>query len=357
MTIKHAFVSPKSDEADETLVRPTDWNAEHEHRVALNKLLLGAGPGAEPTEIDPYTHPGTPQCSGCPHPSGRYSHPGSPVCSGCPHPSGRYAHPTTGTCPQTPKAHTLASHSTKAHTELTGVTENQHHTKFTDAEAKAAAVQAGAITNGVTKAPTHDAVYDVKQTADIATTPAEVDSKILTHKNIASAHHTKYTHPTTGTCPQAPKAHTLASHSTKAHSELSDAPADAHHPQSHNAASHSDIASSGANIDDAVAKKHTQGTDTAFTAISQTEPARSIGTQYQNTSGKIRIVTVGALAEGGYRNLMVYIKSTSPADDEMGRQDILENKEGMVTFVVPPGYYYKVDGTATKQEWHEWDLH
>lgn len=40
--------------------------------------------------------------------------------------------------------------------------------KYTDAEAKAAAVQAGAITNGVTKAPTHDAVYDVKQTADAA---------------------------------------------------------------------------------------------------------------------------------------------------------------------------------------------
>ncbi|MBA7572234.1 hypothetical protein ES708_14010 [subsurface metagenome] len=43
-----------------------------------------------------------------------------------------------------------------------------HHAKYTNAEAKAAAVQAGAITNGVTKAPTHDAVYDVKQTADAA---------------------------------------------------------------------------------------------------------------------------------------------------------------------------------------------
>lgn len=41
-------------------------------------------------------------------------------------------------------------------------------TKYTDAEAKAAAVQAGAITNAVTKAPTHDAVYDVKVTADAA---------------------------------------------------------------------------------------------------------------------------------------------------------------------------------------------
>jgi len=43
-----------------------------------------------------------------------------------------------------------------------------HHAKYTDAEAKAAAVQAGAITNAVTKAPTHDAVFDVKATADAA---------------------------------------------------------------------------------------------------------------------------------------------------------------------------------------------
>ncbi len=69
-------------------------------------------------------------------------------------------------------------------------------------------------------------------------------------------HHTPYTHPSSGSCPQTPKVHTLASHSTKPHSALSDAPADAHHPQSHNAASHSDIASTGAAIDDAVAKKH-----------------------------------------------------------------------------------------------------
>jgi len=38
----------------------------------------------------------------------------------------------------------------------------REHAIYTDAAAKAAAVQAGAITNGVTKAPTHDAVYDMK---------------------------------------------------------------------------------------------------------------------------------------------------------------------------------------------------
>lgn len=44
----------------------------------------------------------------------------------------------------------------------------REHAIYTDAAAKAAAVQAGAITNAVTKAPTHDAVFDVKATADAA---------------------------------------------------------------------------------------------------------------------------------------------------------------------------------------------
>lgn len=50
--LKHAFVSGKDDGADETLVRPSNWNAEHEIRWTLNKLLKGAGAGSDPTEID-----------------------------------------------------------------------------------------------------------------------------------------------------------------------------------------------------------------------------------------------------------------------------------------------------------------
>jgi len=68
---------------------------------------------------------------------------------------------------------------------------DSHHAKYTDAEAKAAAVQAGAITNGVTKAPTHDVVYDVKVIADAAQTASEVDADIATHAAIAAAHHAK----------------------------------------------------------------------------------------------------------------------------------------------------------------------
>jgi len=73
---------------------------------------------------------------------------------------------------------------------LSGVLGDDQH--VIDSEAKAAAVQSGAITDGVTLAPTHDAVYDVKATADAAQTAAEVAALILAHKNITDAHHAKY---------------------------------------------------------------------------------------------------------------------------------------------------------------------
>ena len=69
-----------------------------------------------------------------------------------------------------------------------GVTD-AHHTKYTNSEGKAAAVQSGAIIDGVTKAPTHDAVFDVKTTADAAQTSGEVDTKITNHKDTSGAHH------------------------------------------------------------------------------------------------------------------------------------------------------------------------
>lgn len=63
-----------------------------------------------------------------------------------------------------------------------------HHSRYLDSEAKAAAVQAGAITDGETKAPTHDAVYDVKVVADAAQTAAEVDADIQTHAELPTVH-------------------------------------------------------------------------------------------------------------------------------------------------------------------------
>ncbi|MBA7575475.1 hypothetical protein ES708_17305 [subsurface metagenome] len=117
-----------------------------------------------------------------------------------------------------------------------------HHAKYTNAEAKAAAVQAGAITNGVTKAPTHDAVYDVAVIAAAALPAvdryddAEAVSAMGVKGDANPLHHDKAEewgateHTAVGNnAPHHAQAHTLASHTTKAHSELSDAPENAHH--------------------------------------------------------------------------------------------------------------------------------
>ena len=75
-----------------------------------------------------------------------------------------------------PQAH-AASHQNAGGDEvsvtgLSGLLADDQH--VLDAEALAAAVQSGAITDSVTKAPTHDAVFDVKTTADAAQ-PAATD--------------------------------------------------------------------------------------------------------------------------------------------------------------------------------------
>lgn len=106
--------------------------------------------------------------------------------------------------PHHAEAHDLASHTTKAHAELSDAPEGAHHTKFTttehntiadgaphhakytDVAAKAAAVRSGAITNGETKAPTHDAVFDVKATAEgaIAKTLLTTKGDIITRTTV-----------------------------------------------------------------------------------------------------------------------------------------------------------------------------
>lgn len=43
MAVKHAFTSAKSDGADATLVRPSNWNADHTAEGALEFVIDGAG--------------------------------------------------------------------------------------------------------------------------------------------------------------------------------------------------------------------------------------------------------------------------------------------------------------------------
>lgn len=50
-TLKHAFVSAKADGPDSTLIKPSDWNAEHELEATDDNVILGRiSPGGGPIE-------------------------------------------------------------------------------------------------------------------------------------------------------------------------------------------------------------------------------------------------------------------------------------------------------------------
>lgn len=104
--------------------------------------------------------------------------------------------------------------------------------------------------------------------------------------------------------------------------------------------------------------------------VTQAQPARVIGTNYQNTPGKIRIVSVSLDMDAGNASnayASALVGATSPPATTVigvGTQTNLGNTERhAMTFIVLPNYYYKVkktvSGTATVTlgDWTEWDLH
>jgi len=107
--------------------------------------------------------------------------------------------------------------------------------------------------------------------------------------------------------------------------------------------------------------------DMAKDDVSHSEPTRSLGNTYRNTSGKIRIVTIqihSATDSAGY--IWVYCDSSPSPTTKIGVIGVgIEETGGMyppyqaITFVVPPNYYYKAvaDDYPVLDDWHEWDLH
>ncbi|MCK9569851.1 hypothetical protein M0R72_12985 [Candidatus Pacearchaeota archaeon] len=89
--------------------------------------------------------------------------------------------------------------------------------------------------------------------------------------------------------------------------------------------------------------------------------SRTLGTEYQNTSGKTMIVTVTVSKAGG-TGLTARIKTSSPADTYVITNQGHDSDGGTIytaiTVVVPPGYYYKIDSTSasTLEYWTEWTL-
>lgn len=98
-----------------------------------------------------------------------------------------------------------------------------------------------------------------------------------------------------------------------------------------------------------------------FDDVSQDQPTRALDTVYQNTSSKIRIVTVCCiLAEDDQVN--VYCDENASPTTLLGgiENEASATADLAITFVVKPNYYYKATsfaGSPSIRKWTEWDWH
>ena len=98
--------------------------------------------------------------------------------------------------------------------------------------------------------------------------------------------------------------------------------------------------------------------------VSWSEPARAIDVIYQNTSEKIKVVSITvdidkSLDEG----IQIQVGAASPPVTVVARLRDDSAAAGGVhmsaTFIVPVNYYYRAatdNATPFLDEWHEWDL-
>jgi len=114
------------------------------------------------------------------------------------------------------------------------------------------------------------------------------------------------------------------------------------------------------NAQDATTKNYVDG---KLDDVSVSEPSRAIDTVYQNTSGKIMLVTVtvGCLA-GNELSCSVFTDGSNPPTT---RRAVVQTSDSTgsvytpVTFIVLPSHYYKIYNALDTVilEWHEWLLH
>jgi len=101
------------------------------------------------------------------------------------------------------------------------------------------------------------------------------------------------------------------------------------------------------------------------TQTDQTGSRAVDGTIYQNTGGKVRLVTVTletvALADEYYAK--AYCENATPPTiivaKVTGETYDASDGFGCMTFIVPPSSYYKVTetGDGVLEAWLEWDIH
>jgi hypothetical protein len=95
-----------------------------------------------------------------------------------------------------------------------------------------------------------------------------------------------------------------------------------------------------------------------------TSATKALATDYQNTSGKTRFVTVTLDVDAGANPVCyAYLEANDTTPDVAVAKRRGDNDSGDIEFItlsfpVPAGYYYKVTGTGTTiRQWVEWDFH
>lgn len=259
------------DASSKVVQKPADRLSKANLEIATDKLLKGAGTGVNPTEID------------IPAGGDMYKSTYDTDGGGIVDNSEKLGGSTKAQVQDhTPKSHTLASHSTKAHSELTGIGASDHHSKYTNAEAQST-VKAN-VEVGDLKAPTKALPMNSQKITGLAAPTASADAARKTEVDTVNG-----------------------------------------------------------KLDD----------------ISQAQPIRELDGIYQN-GAKIRVVTV-TLNLGPTEYARGFVGSSSPnIAIAYFRND---NTSAIIvpgTFIVLPNYYYKIEivgGAPTINYWVEWDLH
>ena len=85
--------------------------------------------------------------------------------------------------------------------------------------------------------------------------------------------------------------------------------------------------------------------------------SRSLGTVYQNTTGKTMLITVSAYSTAAGAGYFAETDGSNPPAARVLRHDVPANYYQSIFFIVLSGNYYKVDfisGTTTLGFWTEW---
>lgn len=88
-----------------------------------------------------------------------------------------------------------------------------------------------------------------------------------------------------------------------------------------------------------------------FSAFADVTGARAINTVYQNTSGRLMLVSV---VLSGTQVMDAYSDAANPPTTVVAETFPANTTYSNLLFLVQPGHYYKLANVDTIQKWYEW---